>query len=211
MTQVPLLETQHTAEFLVSYANGHRSFDRGTLIAGQNLSAGAVLGQIKLATPAAPAMVGTGNAVMSAITLGATAQSGSYVVTFTGATAYTVTDPSGNSMPPAAALGAYTNADINWTITAGGTPAVAGDKFTVVVAAGSGKYTSYLPTAVDGSGVVAGVLYQNTNATSADVKGTVVTRQAEVNASELKWDATVTGGALTTGIAGLAALGIIAR
>lgn len=211
MAQTPLLETQHTAEFLVSYANGHRSFDRGTLISGQNLSAGNVLGQVARATPATPTMVGTGNAVMSAISLGLTAVLGSYVVKFTGATAYTVTDPSGNSMPAAAALGAYTNTDINWTITAGGTPAVAGDSFTVVVAAGSGKYTSYIPTATDGSGVPAGILYQNTNATSGDVKGTVVTRAAEVNASELKWDASVTGGAITTGVAGLAAIGIIAR
>lgn len=212
MAQTPLLETQHTAEFLVSYANGHRSFDRGTLISGQNLSAGNVLGQILYATPSVPTMVGTGNAVMSAISLGKSVQLGNYVVTFSGATTYTVTDPSGNSMPAAAALGAYTNSDINWTITAGGTPAVAGDKFTVVVAAGSGKYTSYLPAAVDGSGVVAGILYQNTNASSADVKGTVVTRAAEVNASELKWDASVTVGALlNAGIAGLAAIGIIAR
>lgn len=211
MAQTPLLETQHTAEFLVSYANGHRSFDRGTLVSGQNLSAGNVLGQTLYAQPAVPTMVGTGNAVMSAITLGKSAQIGSYVVKFTAATTYTVTDPSGNSMPAAAALGAYTNSDINWTITAGGTPAVAGDSFTVAVVAGSGKYTSYIPTAVDGSGVVAGILYQNTNASAGDVKGTVVVRAAEVNASELKWDASVTGGAITNGIAGLAAIGIIAR
>jgi serine acetyltransferase len=57
-------------------ANGHRSFDRGTLISGQNLSAGNVLGQIKFATPAIPVVVGTGTGVMSAITLGANAKVG---------------------------------------------------------------------------------------------------------------------------------------
>lgn len=211
MAQTPLLETQRTAEFLVSYATGHRSFDRGTLITGQNLKAGAVLGQITLTTPSVPTMVGTGNAVMSAITLGKQAKIGSYVVKMTGATAYTVTDPNGVTLTPAVALGAYTDAEINWTITAGGTPAVAGDSFTVVVAAGSGKFTAYLPTAVDGSGVVAGILLAPTNATSQDVKGTIVTRQAEVNLSELQWDASLNAGAILVGTTGLSALGIIAR
>jgi hypothetical protein len=210
MAQTALVEAQHNAEFLVSYANGHRSFERGTLISGQNLKAGAVVGQITMAT-SIPTIVGTGNATMTLLTLGLKAKLGSYVVKFLTATTYSVTDPSGNSLPSTTALGAYTNSQINWTITAGGTPAVAGDTFTVVVAAGSGKYTVYLPTAVDGSGVPAGVLYQNTNAASADVKGTFVVRGAEVNASELIWDATVTGGAITTGIAGLAAIGIHAR
>ena len=36
----------------------------------------------------------------------------------TSATAYTVTDPNGVLLPAAAALGAYTDAQINWTITA---------------------------------------------------------------------------------------------
>lgn len=211
MAQTPLLETQHTAEFLVSYANGHRSFDRGTLISGQNLSAGAVLGQILYATPSVPAAVGTGNGLMSAISLGAKVKLGSYVVKMTGATAFTVTDPNGVSLPSASALGAYTDPQINFTITAGGTAFVAGDTFTIAVTAGSGKYTSYIPTATDGSGVVAGILLANVNAASADVKCTVVTRASEVNASELKWDASVTGGAIAVGITGLAAIGIIAR
>jgi Bacteriophage lambda head decoration protein D len=211
MAQVPLLETQHTAEFLVSYAAGHRSFDRGTLIAGQNLSAGAVLGKIMFATPATPVVVGTGNGVMSAISPGPKSQLGNYVVTFTGATAFGVTAPDGETLPAAAALGAYTDAQINFTITAGGTAFVAGDKFTVVNVAGSLKYTSYLPTATDGSGVPAGVLYGNTNATSADTKQTIVVRDAEVNASELKWDASLNAAAILVGITGLSALGIIAR
>lgn len=211
MAQTPLLETQHTAEFLVSYANGHRSFDRGTLIAGQKLQAGAVLGQIKLAAPVVPVAVGTGNGVMSAITFGPKVKTGNYVVKFTGATAFSVTDPSGDLLPAGAALGAYADAQINFTLTAGSTAFVAGDTFTIVAAAGSGKYTSYLPTATDGSGVPAAILYSNTDATLADVTQTVVTRAAEVNASELKWDASLNAGAIAVGITGLTALGIIAR
>ena len=215
MTQTPLLETQHSAEFLVSYATGHRSFDRGTLIAGQNLYAGNVLGQILYATPSTPTVVGTGTGTMSAISLGSKVKLGSYSVKMSGATTFNVTDPNGVALTPGTALGAYTDLQINFTLTAGGTAFVAGDTFTIVVAAGSLKYTSYVPANTDGSGVVAGILYGanngNVNATSGDVKCTIVTRQAEVNASELKWDSSVTGAALTTGIAGLAAIGIIAR
>lgn len=211
MAQTPLIETKHNAEFVVSLARGHRSLDRGTLISGQNLQAGAVLGQITLATPSVPTIVGTGNAVMSAISLGAKAKVGSYVVKMTGATTYTVTDPSGVTLTPATALGAYSDAEMNWTITAGGTPCVAGDSFTVVVAAGSGKYTAYIPTAVDGSGVVAGILFNSINASAGDVKGTIVTREAEVNASELVWDASLNGAAIAVGVTGLAAIQIIAR
>ena len=123
MAQTPLIEVQHTAEFLVSYGRGHISFDRGTLISGQNLVAGNVLGKITT----------------------------------------------------------------------------------------SGKYTSYLPGAADGSQVVAGVLLANTNATSGDIKGMIVTRSAEVNLSELKWDATLNGAAILVGVAGLTALSIIPR
>ena len=123
MAQTPLLEGQHTGEFLVSVANGHRSFERITLAAGQKLPAGAVLGKV----------------------------------------------------------------------------------------AASSKFTSYAPTATDGSQNVAGILYAFTDATLADQHQTAVTRSAEVNASELKWDASLNAAAVAAGIAGLAALGIIAR
>ena len=210
MAQTPLLETQHTGEFIVSQANGHRSIDRGTLVSGQNLQAGNVLGQIKFTAPSVPSIVGTGNATMSAITLGAVLV-GNYVVTMTGPTAFTVVGPNGEALKPGTALGAYSDAQIGFTITAGSTPCVAGDSFTIAIAAGSGKYTSYLPTATDGSEVVAGILYANTNASAGDVKCAVVVRACEVNASELKWDASLNAGAIAVGITGLLAIGIIAR
>ena len=123
MAQTPLLEGQHTGEFLVSVANGHRSFDRVTVAAGQKLPAGAVLGKVTA----------------------------------------------------------------------------------------SGKFTHYAPTATDGSQNVVGILYAFTDATGGDQHQTVVTRAAEVNASELQWDPSLGAPAVAAGIAGLAALGIIAR
>ena len=45
-TQTPITEAWHTAGFLVSEANGHRSREAVVLITGQNLQAGTVLGRI---------------------------------------------------------------------------------------------------------------------------------------------------------------------
>jgi hypothetical protein len=41
-----LAEARHSGEFILSMAHGNRSVDNGTLLSGQNLVAGAVLGKI---------------------------------------------------------------------------------------------------------------------------------------------------------------------
>lgn len=163
----------YTPDRLIAGVNIGQVTDAGVIVTGQNLTRGALLGKITLATPSIPAVVGTGNGLMSAISLGAKGQVGSYVVKMTGATAFTVTDPNGDSLPAAAALGAYTDAQINFTITAGGTAFIAGDTFTIVVAAGSGKFNLSLLAATDGSQVPYAVLAEDTNATSADKTATI--------------------------------------
>ncbi len=75
----------------------------------------------------------------------------------------------------------------------------------------SGKYTAYNPGASDGSQTVAGILWDDADATAGDVQAAAVTRDAEVNAAELQWFLGASGAQQTAGIAGLAALGIIAR
>lgn len=204
-----LNEDFHCGAFLQAEANGTISRAAITVLSGQNLKAGHVMGLANTA-PAVPAMVGTGNAVMSAITLGSKVQTGSYVVKFTGATAYTVTAPDGETMPAAAALGAYTDAQINWTITAGATPAIAGDTFTVVVL-GTGKYKEYNPANTDGSQVAKAILLAAVNATSADMPGVAVVRHAEVKTGALTWFSGANNTQQTAGLADLAAAGIIAR
>lgn len=73
----------------------------------------------------------TGNGTVTAITGGSNLKPGAYGIKFTGATAYNVTDPDGNLLASVTALGAYTNGEIGWTVTAGGTPFAAGDGFTI--------------------------------------------------------------------------------
>lgn len=116
-----LTEGRHPAEFLQSEANGDRSREVGTLITGQNLQAGTVLGMITA----------------------------------------------------------------------------------------SSKLTQYNSAAGDGSQTVVGVLFDNVDATAADVAGAVyIARDAVVHKSSLEW---IDAGNETAGTPGLTSLGIIVR
>jgi hypothetical protein len=76
----------------------------------------------------------TGNGTISAVTTAVGAFAGTYKATFTAATAFSVTDPNGNVLAPGATGVAYSNKGIGFTITAGATPFVAGDSFTITTA-----------------------------------------------------------------------------
>lgn len=71
-----------------------------------------------------------------------------------------------------------------------------------------GNYTIYNPAAVDGSETVAGILIYPVTGTA---EATILRRHAQVKSLALNWFSGATAGQKTTGIAGLAALGIIAR
>lgn len=143
---------------------------------GAALPRGSVLGQQSVTAPANAVAAGqgggganTGNGVISAITLGAKAQQGAYAIKFTGATAYTVEDPNGEELPAAAAAGAYSDPQIGFTFTAGGTPMVAGDGFTLTVAPGSGNYVLSTTAATDGSQNPKCILVDAADATGGNV------------------------------------------
>jgi hypothetical protein len=135
-----LTETTHAGGFLLSEANRNRSRSNGTLASGQDLTAGAVLGQITQAQAAAPipAIVGTGTGLMSALTFGPAVQTGSYVITLlaTSATAaFSVVAPDGNALPNGAVGTAYASDHLSFLISNGGTMTT-GDVYTVAVTAG---------------------------------------------------------------------------
>lgn len=135
-----LTETTHAGGFILSEANGNRSRSNGTLISGQDLAAGAVLGKITKAQAASPipTIVGTGTGLMSALTFGADAQTGAYliVLTATGATAaFSVTAPDGTILPTGNVATAYVSTHLSFIISNAGTM-TSGDAFTVTVTAG---------------------------------------------------------------------------
>lgn len=201
-------DTFRTAEFLVSEANGYRSRDQVTVASTPALVAGTVMGQATAgAAGSAAAQAGnTGNATVGTVTKLANVQVGTYVVEFVSATEFIVIAPDGNTIGNGQTGTAFSEGThVSFTITAGGTPMVAGDGFTIAIAAGSGDYVAWADDAIDGSAVIAGILFEGTPA-SYDGIATIINADAEVNLDHLTpgdEDAAVT--------AGLAALGIKVR
>ena len=74
------------------------------------------------------------------------------------------------------------------------------------------KCVAWDPTTFDGRHQVAGVLYDNVDASTADTDGVIVARDAEVRAGDLQWGSAITAGEQEVAKAEMAAaLGIIAR
>lgn len=143
-TVTPFNEVWHNGGFLVSEANGHLSREQITLKSGMKYLAGMVLGKVVTGTSASVATIGTntGDGTFGDISLVSTpTQVGNYDVTFTAATAFTVTAPNGQTATGATGT-AFSGLGIGFTITAGATAMVAGDGFTIAV---TGKVG--LPTA----------------------------------------------------------------
>lgn len=192
-----LVEGFSTGAFLLSEANGGRSREQVTIASGRNLRSGTVLGRQLLGTTAVAAALGTntGNGSFGTINVNSPSiQSGAYVITFLAATIFRVEDPSGVQIGDGATGVAFNTGGLSFTITAGGTPFVAGDSFTVTPAGGSGKYVAFDPIAADGSQYPVGILLhpQPANATTADVVATMIARDAEVHNKKLVWGPNVT-------------------
>lgn len=166
-----MISDAYTPDQLVA---GHLNLvtDSVTITGAAALVRGSVLGQVTVgAAAAAVAGANTGNGVMSAIALQGRAKVGTYTIRFTGATTYNVINPFGVELTPGYAAGAYADAEINWTFTAGGTAMVAGDTFTIAVAAGSLSYKLAVLASVDGSQNPVAILADNVDATGGDVTG----------------------------------------
>jgi hypothetical protein len=165
-------------------------------------------------TAAAVAGTNTGNGTSSAVTTtGNAPQLGAYTVEFDDATHFVVTSPSGQQIGHGVTGTAFNGGGLGFTITAGGTAFVAGDSFTVTVAANanSGKFAPLSLTAADGSAVAAAILFGTTDTTLADKSATAITRACEINASELVWPTGSSASEIATGLAQLKAIGIIPR
>lgn len=188
--------------------------DQITVVSGTVASVvGQVLGQITVGAITAAAKGGnTGVGTCTALTVGAKARLGAYTLTFLTATTFTVSDPNGVSLPNGI-NGAYADLQINFTITAGSPAFVAGDGFTITVAAGSGKYAQVTPAAVDGTQNASAILLTPFTATlSADLVAAAVVRgPAILKTSGVAYTAAMTTLQKATALAQLSALGIPSR
>lgn len=140
-----LTEGQHAAEFIIGERPDGGSRESVTVLSGQNLTAGAVVGRVNrgIGRVSVPAVVGTGNGTTSQVFAGPDVQVGSYVVTCTAAVAnggvFSVVCPDGTTMPSltltpgAGGTTKYRSRHLNFSITDGGTDFIVGDAFTYVV------------------------------------------------------------------------------
>lgn len=204
-------------EALLSEGDGSISREVVTILSGSGvLEAGTVIGKITTgATASASAFAGnTGTGTFGAITVSAGAKPGAYKLTIiepaTNAGTFSLEDPDGQFVATGTVGAAFSAGGLAFTL-ADATDFVAGDGFTLTVAAGSGKWQGYDDGHADGSQNAAGVLLQRVDATAADVAATAVVRLAEVNKDALQWITAVDSTAKTTAYAQLAALNIIAR
>jgi hypothetical protein len=215
-------EGLHTAEYLVSEANGYLSRDTATVTGGV-YEAGTVLGKLTKGT-ATVAAVGAGTAGANTgngtLTMDATApvassaKAGVYTAKCIAAAAnggtFRVTDPDGFVVGDVAVGATYTD-DVKFVIADGATDFVVGDGFAITIAAGSGKYTALAPAAKTGAEIAAAVLYEGCDASTADQERTITARSSEVNGLALVWPSGITADQKTKAIADLAQKGIVVR
>ncbi len=182
------------------------------------LTVGMVLGKIsKGAATGAPVAGNTGNGTITgAPTVLQVAKPGVYRITCiepaTNGGTFQVEDPDGIVIGTAV-VGVAFNTHIGFTITDGAVDFVAGDAFTVTVAAGSGKVKQIDFAATDGSDKAHGVLYANVTAPNGvDAKGVAIVRgPAVVSDDGLVWPAGATAQQKATALAELKAAGILSR
>ena len=171
------------------------SRDEVTVLSGQNLAVGTVVGKERIGTITGAAAAGnTGDGTMGAVTAGNGIQAGVYQVpiieTIVALGTFQVEDPDG-AVIGTGNVGTAFAGEINFTISDGAVDFVAGDRFTVTVAEGSGKVKASPDVAADGSEVAVGILMAAVDATAADKPGVIIARQAVVSEQGLVYDASV--------------------
>jgi hypothetical protein len=135
----------------------------------------------------------TGTATVGSMSAGPAVKPGDYIVTLTstGSTAsFSVTSPSGDALPAGAIGTAYKNAELNFTITTGGTPTT-GDEFIIQAVPGSQVYKLCVASATDGSEIPAAILVDTTDPTGGNVMGGVYL-MGQFNANALVFDPSLT-------------------
>lgn len=154
----------------------------------------------------------TGNFTCGAVSVLPGVTPGTFTFTMTDATHFTGVAPDGTVLPAGVFGTLYQSGGLKFTITAGGTPAVAGDTFTIATNIGSGNYVPVNASAADGTQNAAAVLcFQQYVGGATNVKAAAITRGAEVKSDLLAWPTGTTDDQVRNWTAQLKALAIIAR
>lgn len=188
-----------------------------TVLSGQDLSMGAVIGKVTKSIPTTGTADGenTGQGTVTDVTGGKDAKLGIYtlecIVIASGAGTFKVTSPDGDALPDAEVGTAYVNDQINFTINDGDPDFALGDIFTIEVSAGSGKMTELDLDGVDGSREAYGFVIADYDASLADVEGVAIVRDAIIVPDDLVWPDGATSDQKAAALAELKAKGIVTR
>ena len=194
--------------------NGSR-YSRDNIVIAKGsgqLITGTVLGLLAVGAALASLEVdNTGNGTIAAGAVGAGAQIGTYRIVFTSATAFTVTDPSGDVVGSGTVGTAFNTGGVAFTITAGATAFAAGDEGAIAIDPGSGKYVPFDPAGSGGAEVAKGILVEDVDATDAakDVAGAAVVRHAHIAPSGLTFKVAATDAQQAAALASLRSQGIL--
>ena len=194
--------------------NGSR-YSRDNIVIAKGsgqLITGTVLGLLAVGAALASLEVdNTGNGTIAAGAVGAGAQIGTYRIVFTSATAFNVTDPSGDAVGSGTVGTAFNTGGVAFTITAGATAFAAGDEGAITIDPGSGKYVPFNPAGSGGAEVAKGILVEDVDATAAnkDVAGAAVVRHAHIAPSGLTFKVAATEAQQAAALASLRSQGIL--
>jgi Bacteriophage lambda head decoration protein D len=202
---------KRAADFVLSEGNGAISRENGTLLSGESVVAGQVLGAVEVGAASATADAGnTGTGTFGTITVGAGAKAGVYHLEIiepgTNAGVFYLEDPDGIEVATGTVGVAFNQGGLAFTLS-DATDFVSGDGFKITVAAGSGKLRAFATAHTDGSQHPTVISLYTVDATDGDKAISYIARHAEVNLKAL----TYPSGQDSAVIAGLLTRGIIAR
>lgn len=200
---------------------GRLSRKQVTVISGQKVSMGSVLGKVLYAVSATGVADGgnTGAGTVTAVTGKGKQKIGTYTLECTAYVAsplagtFMVFDPDGNRLPDAN-IGVNANEQIGFTLADGSPAITVGDTWTITVAHGSGQVRAINFDAVDGTQKAYGISIADYDATDAAVEGVAIERDAVIVAANLVWPVTspaVSSDQKAQALRELALVGIVAR
>jgi hypothetical protein len=216
-----LSESKYLGDWLKYELDNQYSREIVTILAGSGaeraLLTGMVLGKITKGTATGAAVAGnTGDGTITAApTVGQAAKPGIYRLVCIEPAAdggkFSVEDPDG-VLIGVATVGVEFTTHLTFTIADGAADFVAGDSFTITVAAGSGKAKQIDFAATDGSNVACGLLLLDTTAPDgSDRSAVAIVRNAIVSDNGITWPAGATTNQKNAAIAQLKNAGILVR
>ena len=191
-----------------------------TVLAGSGsaraLAIGEVVGKRTKSSPTVtPDGDNAGDGAAGAVTLGAKAEVGTYLLTCIAAAAnagtFQVLTPRGYQLPDLTVAAAYAGDHLNITIADGAADFIVGDMFTIDVS-GDGKVVAMDLTGVDGSQEAIGIIATAVTAPDGtDAEGLAIVRNAILADHAIVWPSGITAQQKTDATAALEARGILIR